>query len=400
MHRITMRLARISILLLLAAIAGVTAAPAQVIGVSITIAPPVLPVYDQPPIPAPGYIWTPGYWAWDDGDYYWVPGTWCEPPTVGLLWTPGYWGWRDGYYAWNDGYWGPHVGFYGGVVYGFGYGGVGYAGGYWRGGVFSYNTTVNNFGSVSITNVYSRTVINNNVTNVSFNGGSGGLTARPNAQEAAAAQERHMAPTSSQTQHQQAASTNREMRASVNGGHPAVAATSHAGHFEGAGVMSAHHDGGAGHPGGMGGHLGGAGGHPGGGRPLVTGPNGPAHTGLGGAGHGPAGGPKPPRGPTNAALHTGVGAPGGGGFHPPGGGGHPGGHPPFGGGIHPPGAGGPGRVGTPAGGGPRVGGGPQGGFKGGGPGGGGRIATNARVNQPRPVSRGPAPRPPSRGPHH
>ncbi len=83
-------------------------AAAQVsVGVSITVAPPVLPVYVQPPIPAPGYIWTPGYWAYGDAGYYWVPGTWVLPPTVGLLWTPGYWGWSDGVYAFNAGYWGP-----------------------------------------------------------------------------------------------------------------------------------------------------------------------------------------------------------------------------------------------------------------------------------------------------
>ena len=62
------------------------------IGVSVNIEPPVLPVYVQPPLPAPGYIWTPGYWAWDGSDYYWVPGTWVQPPQSGLLWTPGYWG--------------------------------------------------------------------------------------------------------------------------------------------------------------------------------------------------------------------------------------------------------------------------------------------------------------------
>jgi hypothetical protein len=37
---------------------------AQVVpGVSITIAPPALPIYVQPAIPAEGYLWTPGYWA-------------------------------------------------------------------------------------------------------------------------------------------------------------------------------------------------------------------------------------------------------------------------------------------------------------------------------------------------
>jgi len=42
--------------------------------------------------PGDGYIWTPGYWAWD-GEYYWVPGTWVLAPEAGYLWTPGYWGW-------------------------------------------------------------------------------------------------------------------------------------------------------------------------------------------------------------------------------------------------------------------------------------------------------------------
>ena len=103
------------------------------VGVSITIAPPALPVYEQPLCPGDGYIWTPGYWAWDDddGDYYWVPGTWVLAPEAGFLWTPGWWGWGDGFFVFHEGYWGPRVGFYGGVVYGFGYFGHGYEGGRW-----------------------------------------------------------------------------------------------------------------------------------------------------------------------------------------------------------------------------------------------------------------------------
>ena len=31
------------------------------VGVSITIAPPPLPVYTQPMVPAAGFLWTPGY---------------------------------------------------------------------------------------------------------------------------------------------------------------------------------------------------------------------------------------------------------------------------------------------------------------------------------------------------
>src|SRR4029077_3627733 len=75
------------------------------VAISITVGPPALPVYEQPVIPGPGYIWTPGYWAWspDDGDYYWVPGTWVEAPEVGLLWTPGYWSADEGF-VWHEGY--------------------------------------------------------------------------------------------------------------------------------------------------------------------------------------------------------------------------------------------------------------------------------------------------------
>jgi WXXGXW repeat (2 copies) len=225
------------LLVALAAMALASGSSAQMVDVNVAIAPPELPVYDQPEIPGPGYIWTPGFWGYGPQGYYWVPGTWVEPPTVGLLWTPGYWGWRDGFYVWNAGYWGPHIGFYGGVNYGFGYLGSGYEGGYWRDGVFTYNRTVNNFGNVHITNVYDKTVINNTtVTRVSFNGGTGGITARPTSQEQAWAHEQHIPPTTMQTQHVQAASINRSLLASVNHGKPAITATSKPGDFSGHGL--------------------------------------------------------------------------------------------------------------------------------------------------------------------
>ena len=115
------------------------------VGISVGFAPPPIPVYEQPICPAEGYIWTPGYWAWDgeDEDYYWVPGTWVLAPRVGFLWTPGYWGWRDGSYFFYEGYWGPHVGWYGGISYGFGYFGHGYEGGRWDHDRFYYNCFFN-----------------------------------------------------------------------------------------------------------------------------------------------------------------------------------------------------------------------------------------------------------------
>src|SRR5450759_2499994 len=45
--------------------------------VSAATAQPPLPSYAQPPVPGPGYLWTPGFWAYGvDVGYYWVPGTW------------------------------------------------------------------------------------------------------------------------------------------------------------------------------------------------------------------------------------------------------------------------------------------------------------------------------------
>src|SRR6202012_4138696 len=142
--------------LMLAVCLAVGSTKAQIsVGVSVRIAPPALPVYEQPPCPVDGYLWVPGYWAYDDVDgYYWVPGYWSAPPTVGFLWTPGYWGFAAGVYGWHAGYWGPHVGFYGGVNYGYGYGGVGFGGGQWVGGHFSYNTAVANVNTTVIHNTY------------------------------------------------------------------------------------------------------------------------------------------------------------------------------------------------------------------------------------------------------
>src|SRR6516225_8319259 len=201
------------------------------VGLAVHIGPPVLPVYPQPECPGPNYMWTPGYWAYGPDGYYWVPGTWVVAPAVGLLWTPGYWGWGGGVYLWHAGYWGPHVGFYGGINYGFGYGGVGFGGGEWRGGSFYYNRSVTNVSVTNVTNVYNKTVIVNNNTTTSFNGGNGGVQARPTAQEEAFSRERHSAPLAAQNQHEHAAAANRENFAAQNHGRPAVAATARPGDF-------------------------------------------------------------------------------------------------------------------------------------------------------------------------
>lgn len=191
------------------------------------IGPPLLPVYEQPLCPGEGYIWIPGYWAYSDDDgYYWVPGTWALPPEEGLLWTPGYWAWQDGGYYWNAGYWGPTVGFYGGIDYGFGYPGVGFYGGYWRDHHYFYNRNVNNVDVTIVHNTYNTEVVRNRTENrVSFNGGSGGINARPTQVELAAAHQHHVSMSGEQVQHERTARSDRNLFANVNHGRPDVAAT-------------------------------------------------------------------------------------------------------------------------------------------------------------------------------
>jgi hypothetical protein len=153
------------------------------------------------------------------------------------LWTPGYWGFSGGAYLWHAGYWGPHVGFYGGVNYGFGYVGEGYAGGYWHGRTFFYNHSVNN---VTITNVhiYNRTIIEHG-GRVAYNGGPGGINRRPSHDDQRFMHERHFEATHMQVEHEHGARGNREFLASVNHGRPAIAATARPGDFRGHDVVAA-----------------------------------------------------------------------------------------------------------------------------------------------------------------
>jgi YXWGXW repeat-containing protein len=219
-------------LVLAIALSGAAFTASASVFVSVNFAPPPLPVYVQPICPGPEYIWVPGYWAYGPDGYYWVPGTWVLAPYVGALWTPGYWGWDGVVFVWHPGYWGPHVGFYGGIDYGFGYFGVGYVGGYWNHGAFFYNTAVNNVNLTVIHNTYRSSVAQNTgFSRVSFNGGAGGTTARPTAQDRLAERDQHRAATPLQVQHERLASTNRALLASVNHGTPRLAATPRAAAF-------------------------------------------------------------------------------------------------------------------------------------------------------------------------
>jgi hypothetical protein len=186
--------------------------------------PPPLPQYSQPPCPGENYIWTPGYWSYSDAGYYWVPGAWVLPPYVGALWTPAYWDFYDGHYLWHRGYWARHIGYYGGINYGFGYTGLGYYGGYWNGNVFLYNRAVNNVSRDRV-RIYDHSIVNYTPSNrVSYHGGPGGVARQPVAAELAVRQESHTAPVPAQMEHVRNAAADRAQFAAGTHGRPATAA--------------------------------------------------------------------------------------------------------------------------------------------------------------------------------
>jgi WXXGXW repeat (2 copies) len=211
-------------LLLVLAVALIPTASRAEVVISVGFAPPPLLVYDQPPCPDQGMIWTPGYWAYGPDGYYWVPGAWVPAPFVGALWTPGYWGWSSNMYYWHPGYWGPHVGYYGGVNYGFGYFGIGFLGGRWNGGFFEYNTAVWRVNREYIHRTYEDRDWNHNYVDrnsrVAFSGGPGGIRHDPDAQERAYMHEQHYQRTSFQTQHIDAAMRDHNAYYNVNHGRP------------------------------------------------------------------------------------------------------------------------------------------------------------------------------------
>lgn len=230
-----------TVLLLPAGLTLLAARPAHAqITVSVRVGPPPLPFYAQPMLVGEGYLWLPGYWAWsaEDFDYFWVPGTWALAPQPGFLWTPGWWGFENSAYFWHGGYWAEQVGYYGGIDYGYGYSGYGYQGGRWDRGHFHYNSSVNNIRGDTTRYVYRSTSFSNHNSNrASFNGGPGGVIARPTAVEVQQQAGRHTGPTSNQQQHERQALTTPTQRQSRNNGAPPVAATPRPNEFTSPGAV-------------------------------------------------------------------------------------------------------------------------------------------------------------------
>jgi hypothetical protein len=217
------------LMLLALAVSFVPASSFAGVFISVNFAPPILPVYEQPPCPDEGLMWVPGYWAYGDDGYYWVPGTWLPAPYEGALWTPPYWGWEGGFYIFHPGYWGRHVGYYGGVNYGFGYMGIGFVGGMWRGHNFEYNRAVMRVDERRIHNTYEdRNIVEHNTIRndrrVAFSGGRDGIHHDPRPEERIADRDQHVRETSFQQSHVTAARSDQSLYVKNNGGHPSSGA--------------------------------------------------------------------------------------------------------------------------------------------------------------------------------
>ncbi len=162
-------------------------------------------------------------------------------PLQSALWTPGYWGFYGGRYLFYPGHWGLHIGFYGGINYGFGYVGLGYEGGYWNGGHFFYNRAYNNINVRTVHNTYNYNAgnrgsynhgnnnynnnRNNNNPRPSYRGGAG-VQARPQPSERAAAHEPTAPRMNTQVQHAQNYRGVSGQYAAQNHGRPATPAVS------------------------------------------------------------------------------------------------------------------------------------------------------------------------------
>ena len=94
--------------MLIAASTAATPALAQV-NFNITIAPPALQYEAVPAIP-PGYVWAPGYWAWNGDRHLWVHGR-TIVQRVGYRWEPDRWEQRDRAYYRHPGHWERDAGY-------------------------------------------------------------------------------------------------------------------------------------------------------------------------------------------------------------------------------------------------------------------------------------------------
>jgi len=78
------------------------------VSIGVNIGPPAAPTVVAPALPAPqpGYVWAPGYWAWDGYRYVWAEGRWMAP-RPGYVWVGPSWVRRGPRWYFVEGRWAP-----------------------------------------------------------------------------------------------------------------------------------------------------------------------------------------------------------------------------------------------------------------------------------------------------
>jgi len=86
------------------AIGAITATGAQArVYFDVDVAPPP-PRVEVVPAPRAGYVWAPGYWAYDGRRHVWHDGYWVHE-RHGHHWVPDRWDERGGHWHYSRGHW-------------------------------------------------------------------------------------------------------------------------------------------------------------------------------------------------------------------------------------------------------------------------------------------------------
>lgn len=59
--------------------------------VYVRVGPPAPIIEARVVAPGPGYVWVPGYYAWERGAYVWLPGRYVLPPRARAVWVAPHW---------------------------------------------------------------------------------------------------------------------------------------------------------------------------------------------------------------------------------------------------------------------------------------------------------------------
>jgi len=84
-------------------LAALSAPASAAVAINLDIGPPPARV-EVVPAARPGWVWSPGYWAWNGHHHNWVGGHWLRERR-GYGWVPEHWDERGGRHYFVPGHW-------------------------------------------------------------------------------------------------------------------------------------------------------------------------------------------------------------------------------------------------------------------------------------------------------